>query len=76
MSEQSRIIRKFERMMGHSHDELMEIGRQKRQQISSNPGKVIGHFEYDFDKKTEKFIPAKDYKKATENNYKNNLSSQ
>lgn len=66
MGETSRIIQKFERMMGHSHEELMELGRHPRQQIQPNPRKIIGHFTYDFDKKTETFTPAEDYNKKTE----------
>jgi len=53
---QSRIIRKFERMMGHSHEELMEIGRHPRRIIpSKSDGEIIGYFTYDFENKTETY---------------------
>ncbi len=65
MSDTGRVIRKFERMMGHSHEELMEMGRQPRHQIQPNPGKIIGHFTYDFENKTETFTPTLKYRIKT-----------
>lgn len=65
LSDRLRISMKFERLMGHSHEELMEIGRQKRQQISSNPGKVIGTFTYNSETGEETYTPAKKYKEET-----------
>ena len=52
----------FERMLGKSHDELMEIGNRPRQTQIIKPGKIIGHFTYDFDKETEKFTPTLKYR--------------
>lgn len=67
MSEESRIIRKFERMMGHSHEELMEIGRQPRQapMLNEKNSKIIGYFTYDHNNKKIKYTPTKEYKEKT-----------
>jgi hypothetical protein len=73
MGDMSRIIRKFERFMEHSHEELMEIGRKPRRVISDPPGKLIGHFTYNFENKTEKFTPTLEYRIRT---FFNNIYSK
>lgn len=63
MSDISRIIMKFERMMGHSHEELMEIGRHptQRQILNEENSKTIGYFTYDHNNKKIKYTPVKKY---------------
>ena len=67
MSDISRITRKFERMMGHTHDELMEIGRHPHQApiLNEKNSKTIGYFTYDHNNKKIKYTPVEDYKKDT-----------
>jgi len=57
------VIRKFERMMGATHDELMELGRHPHKKIlNEKNSKTIGHFKYDFKNQTEKFVYTPKYK--------------
>lgn len=66
LSDRLRISMKFERMMGHSHEELMEIGRQNRTEIpSESPGKIIGTFKYNLETGEETYTPTKEYKEKT-----------
>ena len=60
--DRSRIIRKFERMMGHSHEELMEIGRRPRKTIpSESDGEIIGTFTYNPKTGKETYTPTEKY---------------
>jgi hypothetical protein len=65
MSDITHIIMKFERLMGHSHDELMEIGRQPHQApiLNEKNSKTIGYFTYDHNNKKIKYTPTKKYTK-------------
>jgi hypothetical protein len=62
MSDISQVIMKFERLMGHSHEELMEIGRQKRISVpSESDGEIIGAFTYNPQTGEETYTPAEKY---------------
>ena len=67
LSDRLRISMKFERLMAHSHEELMEIGRQPRQapMLNEKNSKVIGYFTYDHNNKKIKYTPSEEYKKET-----------
>jgi len=57
LSDRLKASRRFETMMGKTHDELMELGRQPQQQIlNKKNSKILGHFKYDSKTQTEKFI--------------------
>jgi hypothetical protein len=62
MGESSRIIRKFERMMGRSYEEQMERVRNPRPIQSDSPGEIIGKFTYNFETGKEKFTPTLNYR--------------
>jgi len=67
LSDRLRISMKFERLIGHSHDELMEIGRNHRQApiLNEDNSKIIGYFKYDHKNKKIKYTPTKEYKEET-----------
>lgn len=72
-----KIIRKFERFMGHSDEGLMELGsRSRRTNPSKSDGEIIGHFTYDFEKQTETFTPTLKYRIITSfNRFYSNIYS-
>ncbi|MGY4884532.1 MAG: hypothetical protein ACP5NZ_03055 [Nanobdellota archaeon] len=67
LSDRLRISMKFERMMGHTHEELMEIGRHPDEApiLNKNNSKTIGYFTYDHNNKKITYTPAKEYKEKT-----------
>jgi hypothetical protein len=65
MGDISNTIMKFERLMGHSHDELMEIGRQPKRQVQPNPGEIIATRMYNPTTGEETFTSTENYKKKT-----------
>ena len=76
MSDISRITRKFERMMGHTHDELMEIGRYPTPRMDPSEMKTIAHITYDFENKKIKYTPNLKYRVITSfNRFYSNISS-
>jgi len=63
LSDRLKASRRFETMMGKTHDELMELGRQPQQQIlNKKNSKILGHFKYNFKTQTEKFVYAPRYR--------------
>jgi hypothetical protein len=72
MGDITRILRKFERLMGHSHDELMEMGRHSHQApiLNEKNSKIIGYFTYDHNNKKIKYTPSKEYKEKTNSQQK------
>ena len=57
------VIRKFERMMGATHDELMEIGRHPQKKIlNEKNSKKIGYFKHNSKGQIERFVYTPKYK--------------
>ena len=65
MSDISRITMKFERLMGHSHDELMEMGRHPTPRMDPSEMKTIGYVTYNSKTGQYEYTPKRKYSKKT-----------
>lgn len=65
MSDITDTLMKFERLMGHTHEELMEIGRQPHQApiLNEKNSKTIGYYTINPKTGKIKYTLTKEYKK-------------